>query len=244
MKMSHKHITLVAALLLVGCSEGVPKEEGSSTEPVATTDAEAFAPITFPQVDDNLKHDTLLIQVTFDMGDGSFLIVASHYEETFDGLRLYHYRPKADSSAEMLHVSAPAYDSWTMFPTFFRDPHNDKAFILLTNLGERESWGQKVFRLDHAGFHPLGFLDVAAIDPQGEAGTDRLISAAKSARVEPEGNGLLFRFNAESVRLFDDQQGLLNVDLKGDAVMYRWSPEEGMVLWVNDIAHLPEDGGA
>ena len=37
--------------------------------------------VDFQVIDDNVQHDTLLIQVTFDLGDGKSLMVASNVEE-------------------------------------------------------------------------------------------------------------------------------------------------------------------
>jgi DNA-binding MarR family transcriptional regulator len=41
------------------------------------------APFAFRAIEDNLRHDTLLIQTTFDLGDSTFVMVASP-EETID----------------------------------------------------------------------------------------------------------------------------------------------------------------
>jgi hypothetical protein len=228
-------ITLAALLLATACNHhGGPEPEGPrDTAAQVGTESEEGAPITFPQVDDNVRHDTLLIQTTFDMGDGTFLMVASHHEETFTGLRLYHYRRGADSSAQLIHVSSPAFDSWTMYPTFFRDPQHREGYIILANFGERDSWGQKVLRFRKSGFEDLGFLDVALVVKASGGNSARLDNVGPSTRVTGSGSALLFRFEAEEVHLYDDLRGNLDVDLPGNELDYRWDPSTGMELRVN-----------
>lgn len=117
--------------------------------------------LSFPQVADNVKNDTLAVQITFDLQDGTHLMVAANAEESFEGLSLYRYHAKPDSSAEVIARSSPAYDSWTMYPTFFRAPGKSGTLLVFANFGEKQSWGQKLMRLDSIGFTDAGFLEVA-----------------------------------------------------------------------------------
>ena len=50
----------------------------------------------------------------------------------------------------MMAISSPAYDSWTMLPTFFPidTARPTDAMWVLANFGEKESWGQKLLWLD------------------------------------------------------------------------------------------------
>ena len=224
---------LLAAWLLLACQ--APKADEGTTE-----DLPGQAPLELAQLEDNVRHDTLLIQTCFDLRDGTFLMVASHLDDTFDGLRLYRYRALPDSSADVLHASPPAYDSWTMFPTFFPDPRDGEGWIILANLGEKESWGQKVLHLDDRGFADLGFLDVALTEAMADG--QRMGNLARHTRIEADGDALLFRFHAEVVHLYDDLRGGLDADLPGRDVSYRWSPDSGMVLWVKGSPHHAGSG--
>lgn len=230
--------SLLACLLLTAVVFGAC--QGNSTRDADKEVLLGQAPIELPQLEDNVRHDTLLIQTTFAMGDGTFLMVASHMDDTFEGLRLYHYRTLPDSNAEVLHVSPPGYDSWTMFPTFFHDPRDGQGWIILANLGEKGSWGQKVFHLDDHGFEDLGFLDVAFAETID--GGERLGNVARRTRIEAEGDALVFRFDARLLHLYDDLRGGLDTALPGMDVSYRWSPESGMVLWVKGAAHHATSG--
>ena len=130
-------IAVIAASL---CSCTGSTERTITAEPIS-----GAPPIAYRAIEDNIQHDTLLIQTTFDLGDGSFIMVASNIDPSFEGIRLYRYRLTADSSVSMLAISPPAYDSWTMLPTFFgADSMRTDALWLLANFGERESWGQKL----------------------------------------------------------------------------------------------------
>src|SRR5688500_17855051 len=138
------HAFLIASgLLLFSCAGKSDREESPKDidVPLVEAPSSSSSPIEFTQIDDNVKHDTLLIQTTFDLKDGTFLMVASHSlaEERLDegdreaGLRLYHYRLQLDSTAEIISRSSSASDSWTMFPTFFNDPINEGSQIILAN---------------------------------------------------------------------------------------------------------------
>jgi hypothetical protein len=239
--MTHSIRTLAAALMafILGCQDSPPGITDVPTGIPAV--AEHGAPVPFRLVDDNVKHDTLLIQVTFDLGDGTHLMVASHMEETFEGLRLYHYKARPDSTPHMLAVSSPAYESWTMLPTFFHHPLDSGTYVLLTNWGERESWGQKVFAFDEQGFHDLCFLDVAhPVQLMDEDGVRRkLMNVGPYVRCMPDGEALRFTFACDSVYLYDDLAGTLDSVVPAPWVEYSWSPAEGLLLWYQGEARKP-----
>ncbi len=183
-------------------------------------------------VPDNVKHDTLLIQVTFDLGDGTFVMVASNVEETRDGLRLYLYRPEPDSSADVIASSKPGYDSYTMFPTFFSTDKPEDGLVLLTNMGEKQSWGQEAFWLKDQRFNHLGFLDVAVRDwrTTGDTVQQWRTSIAERTLVSG-GNGLFeFAFTGDSLQLYDDLQGHQEVMFPANAVRYKASNGKAELL--------------
>ena len=194
------------------------------------------APFPFATVDDNIAHDTLLIHVTFDLGDSTYVMVAQNVEDTFEGLRLYRYRFAADSTVQMLAVSPPAYDSWTMLPTFFPmdSLRPSDAMWVLANFGEKESWGQKLLLLDWE-FMDMGFLDIALPERVVEDDTLRLKrrNIAPFMRYEESGDTAVFRFACDSVFLYDDQAGGLDQVLDGARVQYTFHSDEGLVLRID-----------
>jgi hypothetical protein len=179
--------------------------------------------------------------VTFDLQDGSFMMVASHMEDTFEGLRLYRYRFEPDSAVHMLAVSPPAYDSWTMLPTFFpvdpKAPHG--AQWITANFGEKESWGQKLLRLD-GGFEDIGFLDIAKPEREMEDDTLRLKrrNIGPSTRVEAHGDTTVFTFICDSVYLYDDQNGHTDLVVPATTIHYTFHPSEGLALWLRGYKRL------
>jgi hypothetical protein len=237
-----RSLWIVALLLIASCDPQERKEERTSIEPApapstAVTDGDA---IQFPQIDDNITNDTLLIQTTFDLGDGTFLMVASHSqtEERLDagdrnaGLRLYHY--KLDSgSPVILATSSSAHDSWTMFPTFFKDPRG-KGYILLCNFGERDSWGQKVIRFDQGGFTDMGFINAAMIERnEDEDDGMTLRSIAPSTKVTWHTDEIRFTFEGDELLLFDDLRGNIDLPIEAKRVSYRWDQRAGMRLFID-----------
>ena len=229
--MKYAGIFIVATLLGAcggGSAEEVPAE-GNDTlrnDPSPATDAD-WKRVDFPQVADNIRHDTLVIQVTFDMGDGSFVMVASNITETFEGLRLYRYTLLTDSNAQVLAHSSPAYDSWTMLPTFFRSPIDTTSYIVLANFGEKESWGQKLLELGSNGFRDLGFLDVALPErvPEDEGLVLKRRNAAPFAKLEMEAGIPSIRFTCDSLYLYDDQRGTTDQVIAAGRAAYRLAPE-------------------
>lgn len=226
---------LLLGAVLVSCGTRGTQEESQPSE--AESPVPGSRAFRYRAVEDNVRHDTLLIQTTFDLGDGSFVMVASHRDEKFEGLRLYRYRPKADSSAEVIAISSPAYDSWTMLPSFFgSDSTQTSDLRVLANFGERESWGQKLIRLDGGGFHDLGFIDAAIPERVVEDGLAVLKRRpiAPHARLEFVGDSTWIRFACDSVFLYDDQRGGYDLVLPAAKVKYLSAPE-GLSLWVNEV---------
>ncbi len=239
--------TLIFTGILLGCAGPVePSVENGpdvppSSSPPTELSVEASGPLALSQVDDNVRHDTLLIQTTFDLGEGTFVMVASSVDETFEGLRLYRYRVLPDSLPGIIAASTPAYDSWTMLPTFFRHPQDSTAWIILANLGERQSWGQKVFILDAEGFTDMGFLDVAlAVDLPEEDGGTKLVGIGPEALVMADGTSILIRFSTAKLYLYDDLAGGRDQVIDAGRVTYRWNSADGMLLWMDEQPRRPE----
>lgn len=190
---------------------------------------------------DNLRHDTLLIQTTFDLGDSTYVMVASNVMENFEGLRLYRYRFGAGDSVEMMAISPPAYDSWTMLPTFF--PLDtlapSDAMWVLANFGEKESWGQKLLLLDEE-FSDMGFLDAALPERVLEDDTLRLKrrNMAPFMRYSEHGDTAVWLFACDSVFLYDDQDGGQDRVLAAERVRYTFHPAEGLALWLDGRKRL------
>lgn len=223
---------LVLLSLLAGrCSNepGIPGDRSA-----VPLDDSVFALVPFPIVDDNVRHDTLAVQVTFDMANGNYLMVASPMEDTFEGLRLIHYALGPDSTVDVRAVSPPAYDSWTMLPTFFRDPGDPGHYFILANFGEKQSWGQKLLWLDHA-FTDLGFLDVALPThaTEGDSTFLKRGNIAPFARLQGSRDALSISFTCDSIFLYDDQEGHQDLVLPAASVRYTYRSDEGLALWLN-----------
>lgn len=228
----HPVQVLLFAIILCGC-EG-PSEPSSTAVTTPVTAPANGAPIPYPQVEDNVRHDTLLIQTTFDLQDGTFIMVASNTAETFEGLRLVRYRVLPDSIADVIAVSAPAYDSWTMLPSFFRTSGQANEHLVLANFGERESWGQKFMRLED-GFKDLGFLDVAL--PERVVEDDALVLKRRNigpyTRMSTSGDSTVITFETDSVFLYEDIKGNMDVVLPAAQVRYTMDGAGVLLLWVN-----------
>ncbi|MBL7938238.1 MAG: hypothetical protein JNL43_02665 [Flavobacteriales bacterium] len=237
-------IAACCGLLAIGCGHDAPPQDkpvkgdtvGSQDIAHGIHGGTGLPRVEFPEVDDNVRHDTLLIQVTFDLGDGTFIMVASNVDETFEGVRLYRYRLKRDGGPEIIAASSPGYDSWTMLPSFFpldRKQPTD-AMWLLANMGERESWGQKLIWLDWE-FTDMGFMDVALPERVVEDDTLRLKrrNIGPNTRIEDRNDTSYFRFACDSVYLYDDQAGNMDQVLPAGKVFFTYHREEGLALWVN-----------
>lgn len=216
----------LAALLLAAC-DLVPRHSEQAGAPAApeapvVDSAQLWRPLELAHLDDNVKHDTLLIQTTFQLGDSTYVMVASNVEETKEGLRLVLYRPRADSSAEVIAMSKPGYDSQTMLPTFFRGPDPAAGLLVLANMGERDSWGQEVFLLKDGRFQELGFLNVAipTWEQREEGPVRRLQSVVPNVLVQGPVNDLLIAFQGDSLLLYDDLRGHQEVSLAPGRVRY------------------------
>ncbi|MCB0764605.1 MAG: hypothetical protein KDB84_07875 [Flavobacteriales bacterium] len=234
MKLAHGTFTWIVTGMLIAC--------GTNPDPVPVSPPppEAGAPLPFPQVEDNVRHDTLLIQTTFDLLDGTFVMVASNVNETFEGVRLIHYRPLPDSAAGVIATSSPGYDSWTMLPTFHATLDPDERLIL-ANFGERESWGQKLMTFDH-GFEDIGFLDVAL--PVRETENDTLVLKRRDigpyARTAHVGDTLTITFATDSVYLYEGLHNDHDIVLPSHKVRYTLDRSGVLMLWVGGAhAALP-----
>ena len=223
-------VAALSSVLLPGCSS--PRAEKEPSAPTAWEHGEA--PIAYPAISDNVQHDTLLIQTTFDLGDSTYVMVAGNVEETFEGIRLFRYQLLPDSTARILSYSTPGYDSWTMLPKFFKLPGVPRRHAILANFGERESWGQKLLLMDSA-FSDLGFLDVALPNRVIEDDSLRLKRGdiGQLARLALHADTMVITFACDSVYLYDDQMGNLDRVVASPLIRYTYHDSTGLLLWYN-----------
>lgn len=218
--------------VVASCSGPTPKPE-PSTSTLPATDITAEQPAAVPIVEDNVRHDTLLVQVTFDLQDGTHLMVAGNVEENFEGLRLYRYRARPDSSAQIIAVSAPGYDSWTMLPTFFDVRDMPDRRLILANFGERQSWGQKLMVMNDTNFMDLGFIDAAFPERVSEEDTTYLkrTNLGPYARMGMTLDTAVFTFACDSVFLYDDLNGRTDVIVPASDLRFTHHPAIGLEMW-------------
>jgi len=184
----------------------------------------SWRPLDLPVLPDNVRHDTLLVHTTHDLGNGRFLMAAQNNDYNRDGIRLYLYRPQPDSSAAIIAWSRPGYDSETMLPTFFSTGNHAGGLVILANMGERQSWGQEVFWLRGDTIQSLGFLDVAV---RGWKTVDDSTfqfrtSIAPRTAVHGGDGAFTFTFTGDSVQVYDDLRGGSEVMFPAARVLYRY----------------------
>ncbi|MBL7952948.1 MAG: hypothetical protein JNM62_14660 [Flavobacteriales bacterium] len=228
--MSEARVALIVLhIILFAACTGAPEQKAA--EPIIE---HGSGPVVFAALNDNIRHDTLLIQTTFDMGDSTYLMVAGHVEPKFEGIRLYRYELLPDSNARILAYSNGAYDSWTMLPTFFSIPNPPGTHLILANFGERESWGQKLMFMDSA-FTDLGFLDVAFPEhiTEGDSTYVKRTNAAPFGRLALHNDTAVFTFACDSLFLYDDMAGHNDLIVPAQSIRYTYHPESGLELWQN-----------
>ncbi len=234
--MNHP-LTLLALALLAACS--TPESSSAPAVPVAGANslptlagARAFHRLDLPNLADNVRDDTLLIHTTYALGNGEFVMAAMNQAGSREGLRLILYRPRPDSSAEVLATSKPAYDSEVMLPTCFSSGDTADGLVLLANYGARDSWGQNVFLLKNHRFTDLGWLDVAG--RTWEHGPDglqqRRLNLAPMTGVSGGGGQFEFTFNTDSVLLYDDLAGSTEVMFPASRIRYRYNGSKMQLL--------------
>lgn len=230
---------LAAAALLAACSApgGAPPTDPA---PSPVQAGKQYTLLDLPNLDDNVHNDTLLVYTTHDAGNGLFVMAARNVDETRDGLRLYLYRPKADSSAEVLACSKPAFDSSVMLPTFFSTGDTADGLVILANYGERESWGQNAFWLKDGRFKDLGWLDVTRREWKNREDSVQQwrVGIAPYTQVNGHDGQFTFTFNTDSVQLYDDLEGHTEVMLPAARISYRYNGKD-LVLVVDGQERHP-----
>lgn len=229
-------------LLITGCGQSpAPTAIDASTGTVDTTaPLPVWTRLDLPILADNVRNDTLLVHTTYDLGEGVFLMAAQNNNYNKEGIRLYLYRPKADSSAEIIAWSKPGYDSETMLPTFFMSGDKADGLVIIANMGERQSWGQEAFWVKDNTIKSLGFLDVAVRDWKTVDDSTYQFRTSIAPRTQVNGakGVFIFTFSGDSLQLYDDLQGHSEVMLPASAVRYRY--DNDWVLWLNGKPVVPQ----
>lgn len=243
-----KAAILLPIIALAACDTGPKPDAGDHTAPdTHVTDTawggtlKTYTLLDLPNLDDNVRGDTLLVYTTHKVADHRFVMAAKNKEDTREGLRLYLYEPRRDSTADVLAVSPPAYDSYTMLPTFFATSDPSDGMLILANFGEKETWGQRVLWLKDGRFQDIGWLDVAHREwkVRDDSTVQWRTNIAPFARVQGANGKFLITFDADSVQLFDDLEGHQEVMLPSARVAYRYDGRH-MELMVDGVPRLPK----
>jgi len=232
--MKKIHLFALVALSIASCTGGETKEAVSGTSELpASSTLPAWNRWDLPILPDNVRHDTLLVHTTYDLGEGLFLMAAQNNDYNREGIRLYLYRPKADSSAQILAWSKPGYDSETMLPTFFTNGNKADGLVIIANMGERQSWGQEAFWVKDDKINSLGFLNVAVREwrTMDDSTYQFRTSIAPRTVVHGSDGTFDFTFTGDSLQLYDDLQGNMEVMLPASAVRYQFL--NVLRLWLN-----------
>lgn len=220
-------------LMMVGCGGG-PMEPvpAQPLVPPAASALPVWSRLELPILPDNVRHDTLLVHTTYDLGEGRFLMAAQHNDYNREGIRLYLYRPEPDSSAAIIAWSKPGYDSETMLPTFFTTGNRADGLVIIANMGERQSWGQEAFWLKDDGIRSLGFLNVAVREWRTLDDSTYQFRSSIAPRTEVRGQDGTFEFSftGDSLQLYDDLQGRMELMMPASMVRYRY--EGTWQLWL------------
>lgn len=237
----------IFALVLAACSNGT-NSSGTQSGPQASAmdtawgpEAKAYTLLDLPNLDDNVKGDTLLVYTTHKVGNDLFVMAAKNKEDKREGLRLYLYEPRIDSTAQVLAVSAPAYDSSTMLPIYFSTSDTADGIVILANYGEKETWGQKVFWLKDRQFKDLGWLDVAHREwrTRDDSTMQWRTNIAPFAHVQRLGEKFRISFTGDSLQLFDDLDGHQEGMFSTGRITYLYDGRQ-MVLLVDGKERLPK----
>lgn len=203
--------------------------------------ARTFNLLNLPELEDNVRNDTLLIYTTHGIGNGLYVMAARNVEDTRGGLRLVLYKPKPDSSADVIATSKPAYDSQVMLPTYFATDDTANGIIILANYGGLESWGQNVFWLKDGRFKDLGWLDVAqrGFKTRQDSLQQWRTNIAPMTKVLGSDGAFEFTFTTDSVQLYDDLAGHQEVMLPSYRISYRYDGKQ-MLLVIDGQPRFPE----
>lgn len=206
-------------------------EDQQTTKAIAEEDLpeeiieDAYERIALMPIEDHFELDSILIHNTYELSEGQFMMVSRSTEESFEGLQMHLYTLK-DSLPIISASSTPAYDSWIYLPTFFISPDQQDT-LLMAEIGERESWGARLLRIEDGAFVDLGFIDIAIrgskFDEELETDVLFLKSVAPNTTIRSQSEILFVSFGPESVHIYDDQKGNADTLYPADQVKYEFS---------------------
>lgn len=164
------------------------------------------------------RDDSLTYQAIFNWKDKQWLGIAEPVVPNRNGLSLQLLEMNEDSTVEVIANSSYGFDSRTFYPSYFQSEERD---LLLVNMGERESWGNKIIEIVGQEFKDLGFVDVskATRNSKDEEHEHRFDNIAPHCLVS-DNEPITIRFTCDSLVLFDDLKGAIDTIISADQVKY------------------------
>ncbi len=178
----------------------------------------------FPLIDpESINIDTLYIQVAYAINENRWVLIARSIEDDPKGLKFMIVDPKKDF--KLIYRSKGAYESLTLHPTFYLPKDRKKAWIILCNLGQYESWGQELFFMKGDSVNEIAYLDIAIKEEADsiyyESGfVLKDVSAVTS--IYEDTKGIHFAFNTDSIMYFGSIDDKLDPVIAGDKTIYTY----------------------
>lgn len=217
-------ISAIIIFLTYCSSPEVPSTIPSDPQSDNSRNEVSYVKKEFPLIDPESIHiDTLYIQVAYALTENRWVLIARSIEDDPKGLKFIIVDPTNDF--QLIYRSKGAYESLTLHPTFYLPKDRNKAWIILCNLGQYESWGQELFFMKGDSINEIAYLDIAIKEEADsiyyESGfVLKDISAVTS--IYEDMKGIHFAFNTDSVVYFGSVDDKLDPVIAGNKTIYTY----------------------
>lgn len=165
--------------------------------------------------------DSLYIQVAYELSSNRWILISRKITDDKEGLKMLLIDPT--QSNKLLYRSRGMYDSMIMRPTFFLPNDKRSPWIILTGLGFRESWGQKLFFLKGDTINEITYLDIASkeeADYEDDESGLRLMDIAPYTSIHKDETGFNFNFSCDSIYYFGEIGNQVNPIFEASTFKY------------------------
>lgn len=180
---------------------------------------------------ETINIDSLYTQVAYELSPTRWILVGQSENDDPSGIKLMLVDPTKDF--QLIYRSKGAYESFILHPTFFKSTNPKDPIVLLCALGQTESWGQDLFLMNGDSIREIAYLDVA-VKKEIEMEDDdySLIDIASFTTIKKDQDGLVFHFNADSIKYYGFRNNTFDPVIAGASLKYQFKDGKLTEIWL------------
>lgn len=198
-------LSLISIILLFACKQNNPKQYTEDIIKIVKVDSSEIRKnlkIKYPNYFTQIKPDSIKIDFKIDsinVNQSAWINNIQLITGTINGNKNGIHLIVKNSQNNLLYRSKGHQDSWRCDPYFFKSKNNNRI-IILSEIGDEESWGINIYDYNNKTYKELGSLNIVATNEFDES-----LNIIPFIKIQELSTDILQFYFAEDIKIYDNE---------------------------------------